>query len=199
MTAPMPEPTPPLTLASASPRRRQLLETAGIPIFSVRAPRIPEEPLPGEPAVAYARRLALEKALAVDVPEGFVLAADTVVHRGPLLFEKPRDDDEARRFLRELAGAWHGVSTGWCLRGEGRLLRGHRSTRVRFRLLEEAEIRAYVRTEEGRDKAGAYGIQGLGAALVDRVVGSHTNVVGLPLVEVLAALRSVGIIPREGA
>jgi septum formation protein len=175
------------------------LETAGIRIAAVRPPQIPEAPRPGEAAVAYARRLSVEKAGAIEVAAGFALSADTVVHLGPALFEKPVDDEEAARFLRALAGAWHSVTTAWCLRGEGRVLRGHRTSRVRFRGLREAEVWAYVATGEGRDKAGGYGIQGAGAALIDRVVGSHTNVVGLPLVEVLAALATVGIHPSGAA
>jgi septum formation protein len=186
-----------LLLASASPRRRQLLLTAGVPLIGVTPANILEVPAPGEGALAYCRRLAREKALAAVVGEHAVLAADTVVHRDDLLFEKPLDDEDAARILRALSGGWHRVTTAFCLRsGPGRVLCLRQiTTRVRFRALDEAGVQAYIASGEGRDKAGAYGIQGLGAALVDRVVGCHTNVVGLPLPAVLAALSRHGLRP----
>ena len=188
----------PLVLASGSPRRRMLLETLGVAIAAVRPPRIPEAPAPGEDAVAYVRRLAAEKAAAVDAPGHWVLAADTTVHRGGALFEKPRDNRHAVEMLMGLSGGWHAVSTGWCLRWSGP---GERpgagaveTTRVRFRPLTLPQVRAYVACGESLDKAGAYGIQGRGAALVAEVQGSHTNVVGLPLDAVLPALAAAGLV-----
>ncbi len=192
-----------LVLASGSPRRRQLLATAGIPLRSVRPPEIPEVRAPGERPVAYARRLAAEKAAAVHAPESWVLGADTVVHIGDDIYEKPLDDADAARILSELSGRWHRVTTAWCLRWGGgpmptpgpRRLLGHVTTRVRFRVLSPENIAHYVRSGEGRDKAGSYGIQERGVALIDRVVGSFTCVVGLPMTPVLDALHRVGIQP----
>ena len=189
----------PLILASGSPRRRMLLETLGVPIAAVRPPRIPEAPADGEDAVAYVRRLAAEKAAAVDAQGHWVLAADTTVHRDGRLFEKPTDPQHAVEMLMGLSGGWHAVSTGWSMRWCGAEDRpgalAVETTRVRFRPLTLAQARAYVACGESLDKAGAYGIQGRGAALVAEVRGSHTNVVGLPLDAVLPALAAVGLVP----
>ena len=158
---------------------------------------------PGEAPVAYARRLAREKASAVDAPGAWVLGADTVVHIGDAIYEKPVDPADAVRILSELSGRWHRVTTGWCLRWgggpapEGRPLRlGHVTTRVRFRQLGPEAIAHYVASGEGADKAGSYGIQEIGVMLVDRVVGCFTTVVGLPMTAVLGALAEVGIHPQ---
>ncbi len=192
-----------LVLASGSPRRRQLLATAGIPLRAVRPPDIPEVRAHGERPVAYARRLALEKSSAVDAPGSWVLGADTVVHIGDEIYEKPLDEADAARILGELSGRWHRVTTAWCLRwgggplpspGPARRL-GHVTTRVRFRALTPETIAHYVASGEGKDKAGSYGIQERGVMLIDRVVGSFTCVVGLPMTPVLDALQKVGIAP----
>ena len=167
-------------LASGSPRRRQLLEWAGFDV-EVHPPHIPEEPRPGEDAVAYAVRLATEKA--ATGRGAVVLAADTVVHRDGALFEKPRDRDEARAHLRALSGGWHDVTTGVWLGGPFSV-----TTRVRFRALSAEEIDAYLATGEADDKAGAYGIQGRGGSFVAELHGSWTNVMGLPLEAVLERL-----------
>lgn len=192
-----------LVLASGSPRRRQLLATAGIPLRAVRPPEIPEVRAHGETPVAYARRLASEKAGAVDAPGCWVLGADTVVHIGDAVYEKPLDDEDAARILGELSGRWHRVTTAWCLRWgggpppPGRLRRlGHVTARVRFRALSPETIAHYVASGEGRDKAGSYGIQERGVMLIDRVVGSFTTVVGLPMTPVLDALAAVGVLPE---
>lgn len=192
-----------LLLASGSPRRRQLLSAAGIPLLGVRAPAIAEERAPGESPVAYARRLAREKAAAVahNGPEAWVLAADTVVHIGDAVFEKPVDAADATRILNALSGGWHRVTTAWCLRWGGAspprppLVR-HTTTRVRFRALCPAEIARYVASGEGMDKAGSYGIQELGVMMIEAVRGNFTNVVGLPMAPVLAALAEVGVVPE---
>lgn len=192
-----------LVLASGSPRRRQLLATAGIPLRAIRPPEIPEVRAPGEAPVAYARRLAAEKAGAVSAPGAWVLGADTVVHIDDDIYEKPVDDADAARILGRLSGRWHRVTTAWCLRwgggplpspGPARRL-GHVTTRVRFRALSPETIAHYVASGEGRDKAGSYGIQERGVMLIDRVVGSFTCVVGLPMTPVLDALSAVGIDP----
>jgi septum formation protein len=198
-----------LVLASGSPRRRALLEAIGVPIAAVRVPGVPEVPAPGEAAPDYALRLACEKAAATAFGTGEVaLAADTVVHRAGALFEKPPSDDAARAFLRALAGRAHTVSTAWCVLaipgGDPRATAaagacGVVHSTVVFRPLSDAQIAAYVRTGEGRDKAGGYGIQGAGAALVSHVEGDQGNVVGLPLGPVLDALARFGVHPAESA
>ncbi len=192
---------PSLILASGSPRRRLLLTLAGFPIHDIIPPQIPEVRSQKESPLEYVRRLALEKAGAVCAPGCWILAADTIVHRGDAIFEKPTSDKDATRMLKELSANWHKVTTAWCLRWSGpaksvtghRILRGQRTSRVRFRPLQDIEIRRYVATGEGRDKAGGYAIQGDGASLIERVAGSTTNVVGLPLEPVSAALLQVGI------
>lgn len=188
----------PLVLASGSPRRRMLLESVGVELVVVR-PDVPEVPAAGESAEAYVRRLALDKAVAVPAPGRWVLAADTTVHRDGALFEKPADEAAAVRMLLGLSGGWHAVSTGWCLRWGGPDARPGRvaveTSRVRFRPLTPAQARAYVAQGESLDKAGGYGIQGRGAALVARVEGSHSNVVGLPMDAVVPALQAVGLLP----
>lgn len=201
----------PLVLASGSPRRRQLLGTAGIPLTAIRPPAIPEVRAPGEPPVVYARRLAREKASAVDAPGAWVLGADTVVHLDGEVYEKPLDAEDAVRILSALSGRWHRVTTGWCLRWGGgprpagaRDRLSHVTSRVRFRALTAEAIAHYVASGEGMDKAGSYGIQERGVGLIDRVVGSFTTVVGLPMTPVLDALLAVGIRPeaprdQEGA
>lgn len=190
---------PPLVLASASPRRRGLLRALGVPVAAVRPAALEEVPHPGEAPVAYARRLAVEKAAAVCTPGAVVLAADTVVHLDGAIFEKPADEAQARAFLTALAGRWHRVTTGWCvLPGAGVLGEAHQgavTAEVRFRPLSSAAVAAYVATGESMDKAGAYGVQGLGAALVEQVRGSYSCVVGLPLNAVLEALSAFQILP----
>ncbi len=172
----------------------------GVPIAAIRPPCIPEAPEAGEDATAYVRRLAQDKAAAVSAPGRWVLAADTTVHRDGRLFEKPADAADARSMLLALAGGWHTVSTGWCLRwsgpdapADGVLAVEH--SQVRFRDFGPAEAAAYVARGESLDKAGAYGIQGQGAALVAEVRGSHSNVVGLPMDAVVPALHRVGLLP----
>ena len=190
-----------LILASGSPRRRQLLQLAGFHISAVMPPDIPEIRDTKESPLHYVRRLAREKAQAVQPKSAWVLAADTIVHRDWDIFEKPTDDADAARMLRALSGDWHKVTTAWCLRWTGtgthpsgrRIVRGHRTSRVRFRALSDVEVTRYIATGEGTDKAGGYAIQGDGASLIERVVGSTTNVVGLPLDMVVPHMLSVGI------
>lgn len=190
-----------LILGSGSPRRRSLLTLAGFDIDAVIPPNIPEIRAPSEPPIAYVRRLSMQKAAAVNVTLAWVLAADTIVHRGDSIFEKPTDATNAAAMLRSLSGDWHKVTTAWCLRWSGpgrsqsgrRLIRGQRTSKVRFRSLTDLEIARYIATAEGNDKAGGYAVQGEGAGLIERVVGSTTNVVGLPLDSVVPALLAVGI------
>lgn len=173
-----------IVLASASPRRRALLEAAGVKV-DVRPAQVDERWQGGDP-VSWAKLLARAKADAVD--GAVVLAADTVVHRGGELFDKPANANAARDTLAALSGGWHVVTTGWIVRGP-RTVEGAVHTRVRFRSLSDDDIDRYVATGEALDKAGAYGIQGIGGALVAELLGSYTNVVGLPIEEVLAGIR----------
>jgi len=187
----------PLLLASASPRRRDLLESVRIP-FEVEIPRIDETARPGEDSRDLTRRLAVEKARAVHERRprsgGLVLAADTAVVIDGEALGKPRDADHAKAMLRRLGGRDHLVLTGFCLLDQAteRTESAVAETRVWFRDLEDGEIRGYVATGEPMDKAGAYACQGVGAFLIARVEGSYTNVVGLPLGQVIEALRRLG-------
>lgn len=187
---------PTLILASGSPRRRRLLHLAGHRIDEICPPNVPEVRQPGEAPIQYARRLSAEKATAVDRPNAWVLAADTVVHQGEEIFEKPTNDADAVRMLTRLSGGGHEVTTAWCLRWGGPdpvLVQGHQTSAVFFRQLTNVEISRYVATGEGQDKAGAYAIQGDGASLITKVDGSTTNVIGLPLEDVLPALNDAGL------
>ncbi len=185
-----------LILASGSPRRRQLLEAAGYPISAICPAEIEEIRADHEGPAAYTARLARQKAEAQRRRKAWVLGADTVVHLESRVLEKPHDDEEARAMIALLSGRWHEVTTAWCLVGESTTLAGQSTSRVRFRALHEAEIAAYVATGEGADKAGSYGIQGLGAALVAEVRGSYSNVVGLPMEELSVALIRIGVSPE---
>jgi septum formation protein len=187
---------PTILLASASPRRRELLRSLGLHP-QVRVPDIDESPLSGETPEAMVVRLARAKALAVARTEpgyaGLVVAADTTVVVAGENLGKPRDDDEGLAFLRRLAGRDHWVHTGHALRRGERELTVLRSTRVRLRSLSEAEMVRYVATGEGHDKAGGYAIQGLGATLVEGIEGCYGAVVGLSLAAVVVAARELGV------
>jgi len=180
-----------LVLASNSPRRQQILNDAGIP-YIVRAGSVSEQRRPGESPLDYVRRLAEEKAFAVEMRAGeVVLAADTVVVVDDHLLEKPRDQADAIRMLRLLSGREHEVLTGICLRSESRKIVDAASTRVRFVPLSEAEIAEYANSGEPMDKAGAYAIQGLASKFIDRVEGCYFNVVGLPIALVYRHLKEL--------
>jgi septum formation protein len=192
-----PKTTPglPILLASASPRRRELLASVGIR-HDTAAAEIDESPRPGESPVPHARRLAREKAAAVAAraPGRIVLAADTIVVApdGSIL-GKPRSRAEAVRFLLALAGRSHRVVTAVAVRSAtGRTFDGSTTTIVRFLPYGPASARAYAATGECDDKAGAYAIQGIGALLVDRIDGNFPNVVGLPIPLAIRLLRRAG-------
>jgi len=177
---------PALVLASASPRRRELLGQLGI-LLDVRAPNVDESPLPDESPPDHTVRLARVKAakIAAQFPNEWVLGADTIVVIDGRILGKPADEDEAFAMLRAICGRWHTVYTGYCLmRHGGESYTGVVDSEVFIRALSDEQIRAYIATGEPLDKAGAYAIQGIGAALVQQVRGSYTNVVGLPLAEV---------------
>jgi septum formation protein len=189
-----------LVLASASPRRRELLGQLGLE-FEVSAADIDETPQRGERAQAYVLRLAREKARAVATrhPGAWVLAADTTVALGDELLGKPRDAAEAREVLGRLSGRTHEVHTGVALAGPTAEHSRGVCTRVTFRPLSAGEIAWYAGTGEPLDKAGSYAVQGKGGFLVAAVEGSPTNVIGLPLGETLELLTRAGVpLPWSG-
>ncbi len=185
---------PPLVLASASPRRTGLLTSLGL-AHEVRPAEIDERYLPGEAPAAHAERLAREKAAEVarDRPDALVVAGDTVVVLDGEVLGKPGDPDEARTMLRRLGGREHLVHSGLALAAPEREVRSRVDTvRVRFRALDDALIDGYVATGEPLDKAGAYGIQGCGAALVEGIAGDYYAVVGMSVVGLFALLAEAG-------
>ena len=182
-----------LILASASPRRAELLEQLGVS-YRVCPADIDETPRPCESPGGYVARMAREKAAALMVPDGgVVLAADTAIALGSDILGKPADRDAACAMLRRLSGRSHEVITSVVLRSAGQLLSEQVVTAVWFGELDDAQIAAYVATGEADDKAGSYGIQGRGAQFVRRIDGSYSAVVGLPLFETAALLRTLGM------
>jgi septum formation protein len=186
-----------IILASASPRRMELLASAGIE-FAVFAGNVPEDPLPGELPRDHVIRLARDKAyeVAARVEGKYFIGADTIVHCDGEIMGKPKDEADAERMLRRLSGVAHEVITGFAVYDKERdgLLCDTVTTRVYFKRLRADEINSYIATGCPMDKAGAYAIQGGAAHMVERIEGSYTNVVGLPLCEVLEALRKIGAI-----
>jgi septum formation protein len=176
--------TIPIILASNSPRRKELLRQIGLDFTSDPAD-VDERMLPHEPPESYAIRVALDKArvAASRVKAGIAIGADTIVVLDEVVFGKPADAHDAERMLRSLSGRMHRVITGLAVMdaATGRVAARASTTRVWFRDLAPEEIIAYVRSEDPLDKAGAYGIQGRGSLLVDRIDGCYFNVVGLPL------------------
>jgi septum formation protein len=182
-------------LASASPRRRQLLAGAGIQ-FEVIESLMPEEHVAGEPPRDYALRMARDKAVAVSsrYPDAIVVGADTIVVCENQILEKPADANDARRMLATLSGRTHTVVTAYALARGGDILESSPiESLVTFRRLADAEIDDYIATDEPYDKAGAYGIQGVGGGFISRVDGSRDNVMGLPTERVVAALARFGV------
>ncbi len=179
-----------LILASASPRRSELLRNAAIP-FSVDPAHVREEPLPQETPLAYAQRLARDKAVATfgRHPDDIVLGADTVVVVDQHLLEKPVNAQDAARMLRLLSGRQHQVITGVSVIAGGFQRTEAEVTQVYFSKLSDEEIAAYVRSGEPMDKAGAYGIQGIASRWIGRIEGCYFNVVGLPVERVYRLLR----------
>jgi len=198
-----------LVLASASPRRQELLRNAAIP-FVVQSTNIPEIPDEGEAPRAFAERMAREKAAAVfrQRPDDFVLGADTIVVVEALILGKPRDDADAARMLRLLAGRQHQVTTGVCLIGPHPRTENRKpgtgfedvlseTTLVTMNALSDEEISSYISTREPMDKAGAYAIQGRASRWISRIEGDYCNVVGLPVSLVCNMLRERGLDWRE--
>jgi septum formation protein len=187
-------PPPRLVLASASPRRKELLEGVGVAV-EVRPAAVDETPWPGEPPTEHVLRLAREKARAVARPGEIALGADTVVLLDGAILGKPGGAAEARGMLRRLAGRTHEVLTGVavCAGGGGATHAGVERSRVRFGTMSEREIDWYVGSGEPFDKAGGYAVQGLGALFVESVAGNYSNVVGLPLPLARRLLREAGV------
>lgn len=187
----------PLILASASPRRTQLLQELGV-AHVVRPADIDETPRAGEPALSYVRRMAATKAAAgvALAGGGAVLAADTIVVAQGQILGKPRDRRDGLAMLARLSGCTHQVATAVCLRDGVRQSAACVTTRVSFRSVSVQEAEGYWATGEPKDKAGGYGIQGAAANFVSRVDGSYSSVIGLPLVETRALLCSLGLVVR---
>ena len=185
----------PLILASSSPRRAELLQAAGIS-FRVQAANVDEAVQTGERSIDYVIRLAREKASVVAElcqESAVVLGADTIVVIENELIGKPADEDDARRMLRMLSGKWHEVLTGVALIAPREARTDAATTRVKFAPLSDDEIEWYVESGEPSDKAGAYAIQGLASRFVERIEGSYSNVVGLPVETVWRLLKEMGI------
>ncbi|NMA63746.1 MAG: septum formation inhibitor Maf [Syntrophomonadaceae bacterium] len=185
-----------IILASESPRRSCLLQSLGLK-FEIYRPQLDEDGIRGDSPWQLVEKLARAKAQAVanEVSSGVIIAADTVVVLDNKVLGKPRDESEAAAMLARLSDRKHQVITGVCVidQESGRLLTASEITRVYFRALSMEEIAAYVSTGEPLDKAGSYGIQGLGALLVERIEGCYYNVVGLPLFRLHLMLKEVGI------
>lgn len=188
-----------LVLASQSPRRAQLLEMLGLR-FEIIPADIDETWAPGEEPGPHAERLAREKALAIatalaareQVPDLLVIGSDTVVALDGVVLGKPADSPDAVRMLLQLQGRTHLVATGIAVASAGRVLSATESVRVHFRSFDERTARAYVDTGEPLDKAGAYGIQGYGATLVDRIEGDFFAVMGFPIARFVDLLAAQG-------
>ncbi len=183
-----------LILASASPRRRELMEKIGLP-FEVIVSAC-DETLPADiPAEQAAEVLAVRKAAAVAKlhPDAVVIGADTTVLLDGAILGKPADTDDCKRMLHALSGRQHQVVTGVAVFWSGRSLSFSDLTQVRFYPLNDAEIDAYAASDEPYDKAGAYGIQGQGALLIEGIQGDYYNVMGLPVAKLVRVMRKIGI------
>ena len=188
-----PSTTPKLTLASASPRRREWLARIGVVPDTIAPADIDETPRKGELPRAYAQRMAREKALAVDGAGSFVLAGDTVVAAGRRILPKAEDEATARECLALLSGRRHRVLSAVALAAPDGTVRERLSeTQLKFKRLSDAEIDAYIAGGEWHGKAGGYAIQGMAEALIPWIQGSHSGVVGLPLYETRALLKAAG-------
>jgi len=186
-----------IILASRSPRRRYLLEQAGLE-FAIIPSCVDEDAVPRSAPESYAKKLAEYKAKNVSEahPDSWVIGADTVVLVDNIILGKPGSSEEARKMLRSLSGKTHQVITGYCIccKARKRIFSESIKTDVRFKALTDAEIQWYVRTGEPFDKAGSYAIQGLGSLLVKRINGSYTNVVGLPVCEIVEFFINEGVL-----
>lgn len=185
-----------IVLASGSPRRHELLHRIGVADFDVVVPEADETYPPGltpQETVAHIARAKAEAAKALTAPDDLVITADTMVFLGAERLGKPRDEADALRMLSELAGNHHTVCTGVTVRQNDRQKCFTVSTEVYFRSASEDELRAYIASGEPMDKAGAYGVQGLGALLVERIDGDFYNVMGLPVLPLAETLKEFGV------
>ena len=185
-------------LASASPRRAQLLADAGVEFDAIES-QMPEQHVAGEPPHDYALRMARDKARAVSSRylDAIFVGADTIVVCENRILEKPVDAAEARQMLTTLSGRTHTVITAFAIARAGKILENAPvESRVTFRKLSDSEIEDYVATDEPFDKAGAYGIQGVGGGFISHVEGPRDNVMGLATEPVVAALARYGVKPR---
>lgn len=185
-----------LVLASASPRRQELLRRVGLEDFDVRVPRVEEsypQGLTSPEVVSYISREKADAAAALCAPEEILITADTMVFLDDERLGKPRDESDALRMLTALQGRRHTVCTGVTVRQGERVLTEAESSDVYFRPATREELLAYIRTGEPMDKAGAYGIQGKGALLVERLDGDFFNVMGLPLLRLSRMLEHFGV------
>jgi len=192
-----PHDRPKLILASKSPRRSDLLEQAGLK-FSIIPSDFDESSVTMSDPESYVRTLAKSKAIDISKqhPDSWVLGADTIVLIDDRILGKPGSEDEARSMLKQLSGKTHRVITGYCLccQTKNDIVSETVTTNVRFKILRDAEIEWYIQTGEPFDKAGAYAIQGIGTFLVQSINGSYTNVVGLPVCEVMEFLIKKGLV-----
>ncbi|WP_301108355.1 nucleoside triphosphate pyrophosphatase [Sporosarcina sp.] len=191
--------TKPIVLASSSPRRKELLELAGLD-FTVK-PSYVDEDLPYTPKEPqlYAVRLSEMKAEAVyaNSAGSIVIAADTIVVRNGNVYPKPKNDAQAVEFLMELSGQVHEVITGVTVLSKGKKIQLSSSSQVKFRTLDLALVEEYVRSGDAADKAGAYGIQTEGMLFVESIVGEYQNIVGLPIAQLIERLREEDVIVLE--
>jgi septum formation protein len=190
-------PLVPVVLASQSPRRRQLLTLVGIE-HEVRPANIDERYLPGERPRAHAERLARGKAERIAAPGAVTIGSDTIVVVDGDVLGKPSDEEEATAMLRRLSGRSHTVITAVAVSWHDRLVSDAEEVTVTFRSLSESDIAAYIATGEPMDKAGAYGIQGYGATIVERVDGDYFAVMGLPLNRLARLLEALGLVYAFG-
>ena len=189
----------PIVLASSSPRRKELLQLAGID-FIVRPSDVDENlPFTPEEPYEYAVRLSEKKALAVfESEQEIIIAADTIVVKDGRVFPKPEDDAQAIDFLMELSGELHEVITGVTILANGKTIQFAGLSQVKFKKLDEELVHAYVKSGDAVDKAGAYGIQTQGMLFVENMVGDYQNIVGLPISELVNRMRQEGLLILEG-
>ncbi len=184
-----------IVLASGSPRRKMLLEQIGLKDFEIRVPRVREWAPAGLGPREIVEMISMEKAQAAEAsPDEIVIAADTMVFLDEEKLGKPKSPEAALDMLSELQGRWHTVRTGITVRQGERFLTESEETDVLFRAMTRDELKRYVDTGEPMDKAGAYGLQGRGVLLVERIEGDYTNVIGLPLPRLARMLSKFGVI-----
>ena len=184
-----------IILASASPRRKELLSQLGLD-FTIAIPHVDEKTRHGEHPENFCRRISMDKAAIAshDYPDALIIAADTIVVIDGKILGKPHDKKEALAYLSLLAGRMHEVYTGYTIMYKGENKTRVIRTRVHFRAMSKEEILWYIATGEPLDKAGAYAVQGIGSIFVDRLEGSYTNVIGLPLSDLYYDLKVFGIV-----